>query len=29
VRTNLISTLFILAYANDNDCFVPEVWAQE
>lgn len=29
MRTNLISTLFILAYANDNDAFIPEVWAQE
>lgn len=26
---NLIPTIFILAYANDNDAFVPEVWAQE
>lgn len=29
MRTNLISTLILLAYANDNDAFVPEVWAQE
>jgi hypothetical protein len=30
VRTlNLIPTLLIVAYANDNDAFVPEVWAQE
>ncbi len=25
----LISTLCIIAHANDNDAFVPEVWAQE
>jgi hypothetical protein len=30
VRTlNLIPTIILLAYANDNDAFVPEVWAQE
>lgn len=26
---NLIPTILLLAYANDNDAFVPEVWAQE
>jgi hypothetical protein len=29
MRLNLISTLFLTMHANDNDCFVPEVWAQE
>lgn len=26
---NLIPTIILLAYANDNDAFIPEVWAQE
>lgn len=25
----LIQTLCLIAYANDNDAFVPEIWAQE
>lgn len=29
MRFNLIPTILTLAYANDNDAFIPEIWAQE
>ncbi len=29
MNRRLMSTLLLVAYANDNDAFIPEVWAQE
>lgn len=29
MRISLIQTIILIAYANDNDAFVPEIWAQE